>query len=176
MKGSEDVLVYLHASIIAKLYNAFPTVSPIESNLFWTKFLKLVQSDVYAKNINLGPITFIVNFTESASVTTFSYLESTHLEDFFSKRNQSNILYIDLLGNSFDPSPFSDQNIKNLEDVAESSAANDYLYIFVRGNELKITHKQVIIKDIPDFYSLNRVGHIKALLPIHEYRKLLDKH
>ncbi|KRT14488.1 hypothetical protein ASU31_18860 [Pedobacter ginsenosidimutans] len=175
MNGSEDVLVYLHSSIIAKLFSAFPKVSPIDSNVFWTKFLRLLKSDVYNKHMSKGPLNFIVNFDATATGTV-NYLDPVSLNEYFLKRSSSNILYIDVFGNNFEPNPFSSEKLQNLEEVAESSQSNNYLYVFVKGVELKITHKQVILKDIPDFYSLNKVGHIKSLLPIDEYRKLLDKH
>lgn len=175
MSSSDDVLQFLHSSIIAKLFKVFPSVSPIETNIFWTKFLKLVQSDVYNDNISLGPITFVINLDE-LSTGLDSYLEQSHLESFFAKRGNSNILYLDILGNKFDPNPFSNQMLRNLEEIADSSLENNYLYIFIKGVELKITHKQIILKDIPDFFSLTRVGHLKGLLPIHEYRKLLERH
>lgn len=175
MNNSEDVLVYLHSSIVSKLYNAFPTISPIDSNLFWNKFLRLLKSDVYNQHISLGPISFVINFDEIATGTV-NYLETKNLDAFFLKRSFSNILYIDIFGNNFENDPFSAKKLQNLEEVADSSADNNYLYVFVKGIELKITHRQVILKDIPDFYSLNRVGHIKSLLPINEYRKLLDRH
>ncbi|WP_426479361.1 hypothetical protein ACP3T3_07895 [Chryseobacterium sp. CBSDS_008] len=174
MGGSEDVLAFLHSSIIAKLYKAFPKVSPLESNLFWTKLLKLVQSDAYIKNVDLGPVTFIIDFNEVASGET-NYLEPSNLDEHLIKRGSRNI-YIDIHGNNFVTNPFNGVQLRNLEEVAESSQENDFLYIFVKGTELKITHKQIILKDIPDFFSLNKVGHIKSMLPIHEYRKLLDRH
>lgn len=175
MSGSEDVLVFLHASIVSKLYKAFPTISPVDSNVFWNKVLKLVQSDAYIRNTDLGPIAFIVNFNELASGDT-NYLVPSNLDTHLNKRGPSNVLYIDIHGNNFSTNPFSSLKLRNLEEVAESSQENDFLYIFVKGTELKITHKQIILKDIPDFFSLNKVGHIRSMLPIHEYRKLLAKH
>ncbi|WP_312334720.1 hypothetical protein [Sphingobacterium sp.] len=175
MNGSEDILVYLHSSILARLYKAFPSISPLDSNNFCNKMLRLVQSDAYMNNINLGPLTFVVNFYATATGKT-NYLEPTNLESYFKKRTNGNVLYIDIQGNIFDPTLFKNINLSNLEDVAESSEENDFLYVFVKGIELKITNKGKILKDIPDFFSLNRVGHIKTLLPITEYRKLFARH
>ncbi|OPC29191.1 hypothetical protein [Elizabethkingia miricola] len=175
MIGSEDILVFLHSSIVAKLFKAFPSISPIDSDNFWNKLLRLVQSDTYIRNIDLGPITFVINFNDVAN-GEINYLETANLESYFTNRGASNIIYIDIHGNNFEPNPFINKKISNLEEVAEFSEENDFLYVFVKGVELKITHKQIILKDIPDFFSLNRVGHIKSLLPITEYRKLLDRH
>jgi len=175
MSGSEDVLVFLHASIVSKLYRAFPSISPVDSDIFWNKVLKLVQSDEYIRNTDLGPLVFIVNFGEVAK-GDINYFEPTNLHTHLNRRGASNILYIDICGNNFTSNPFSTIKLSNLEEIAESSQENDFLYIFVKGTEMKITHKQIILKDIPDFFSLNRVGHIKSMLPIHEYRKLLDRH
>ena len=175
MNEFEDVLAFLHSSIVSKLYKAFPTISPVDIDLFWNKLLKLVRSDSYIRNIDLGPITFVINFGEVASGNT-NYLELSNLDTFLNMRGSSNILYMDIHGNNFITNPFSRVNLRNLEEVADSSGENEFLYIFVKGTELKITHKQVILKDIPDFFSLNKVGHIRSMLPIQEYRSLLDRH
>jgi hypothetical protein len=176
MDDSKAVLTFLHTSIIAKLHGLFPTVSAIDTNEFWLRFLKLIRTDVYQKYIEQRPITFVVNFTSRATGGT-CYLNTEELEPFLKTTARiNNILHIDAFGKNFEPNPFDSDQFDNLEDVSDSSKLNEFLYIFVRGNELKIIHKQILIKDIPDYFSVDRVGHIKAMLPIQEYNKLLDRH
>ena len=177
MKEQEEILKYIHSSLIARLTQEQVSLTPINLREFWMKLLKSIRSDSYATNISLGPIVFVIN--DIVDGTGNDMFHEISLLSFFETGTVkiSNVIFIGKNGKIIQSTEYQKIIINNTDDVlTHSTNKPGYVFAFVKGNELTIFTKGKQIKIIPDIFSANPTGVIKGTLPAARYRTLIERH
>lgn len=178
MSGSDEILKYLHGSLVAKMVGRNLIDSPITCKDFCLNFLRLIQSESYMLNCEKSPIAFIVRTDKSGS--SDGLLSEATIKSFFDdgKYKTQNLFYIDYSVNIIKEDTPCSELLCNLEEITADSKnkGETYIHIFVKGNEVQFLSEGIIFHTIPDIFSLSRIGEIKGWLPIEKYRTLIQAH
>ena len=175
MGDQNYILKALTDSLYSKLSLNIQDCAPIKIANFTKNLLELLRSQNYQESKQAEPFLIVLNTKndgDGINIYNSSYVIDTITKGHIKK---CNIITVDIAGNLIEDSS-SILVINNLEELSDSFTTNNEVCFFIEGNCIDVVINGRTIKVIPDIFSIQKTRSYKNLIPISEYRVLINKH